>query len=399
MACALAGALLLGACTGADGEDAPDDEAAVQTLFDRQAAAVRDGDAPRYLATVDTRSRSYRARQRLVADNLARLPVADWTYDVRSVESRGDRAAAVVALRYRLGDGNRPPVVAEEYYDLRRHDGKWYIAGEDLGGTRLLWEQGRLRVVRGAHSLVLGTVARTELLRIAAQAERAVPSVSAAWPEPWHRRTVVLVPASVRDMAQLLHGEPGTYEGIAAVTTGPPEGEEGEWEHIIVNRQAYALLSDRGRRVVLTHETAHVATAADTGDATPLWLSEGLADWFGYRGTGTDPVSAAPTLAESVHRGGLPHRLPPDSQFRFTGDPDALARAYEGGWLACRMIADRWGQDRLIAFYRAVGRAGGAAGGDGTTEAVDRALRDVLATDRAAFTRMWRSSLRTQLTR
>lgn len=400
MACAFAGALLLGSggCTGADDEGAPDVEAAVQTLFDRQAAAVLDGDASRYLATVDTRSRDYRERQRLVAGNLARLPLADWSYNVRSVDRRGDRAQAEVELSYRLRHGSRPPVVAEETFELRRHDGDWYIAGEDPGGARWLWEQGRLKVLRGEHSLVLGTVDRPALRRIAARAERAVTAVSDAWPEPWPRRTVVLVPTSVRDMARLLHGEPATYEGIAAVTTGPPDGEAGELQRIIVNRQAYALLSDRGRQVVVTHETAHVATAAHTGDSTPLWLSEGLADWFGYRGTGTDPVSAAPTLARSVHAGALPDRLPPDSRFRFTGDADELARAYEGAWLACRMIAEHWGADRLTAFYVALG-ADPEAGTDGRTEAVDRALRDVLDTDRAVFTRMWRSYLRTQLTR
>ena len=45
------------------------------------------------------------------------------------------------------------------------------------------------------------------------------------------------------------------------------------------------------------------------------------------------------------------------------GDSD-LAQAYEMSWLACRMIAERYGgPDTLIAFYRAVGSAGGAAFG------------------------------------
>ncbi|WP_247597781.1 hypothetical protein [Streptomyces sp. RKND-216] len=391
--CAPVAALLLGAagCTG-PAPSVRDTEQAVQALFDRQAAAVRDADTSRYLAAVDPRSGDYRAAQRTVAANLARLPVATWTYRVRSVRTHHERADAVVELRYRLGDRDRPPVVEKETFALRRHDGRWWITGERHGRGRQLWEQGRLRVVHGQHSLVLGTVDHGTLRRIAARADRAVPAVSAAWPDPWSRRTVVLVPASVDGMAELLDGEPATYEGIAAVTTGPRGGEPGERRRIVVNRQAYALLSDRGRQVVLTHETAHVATRDHTDDSTPLWLSEGLADWVGYRGTGADPSVAAPTLAEAVRAGDLPRRLPPDADFRFTGDPDALARAYEGSWLACRMIADRWGAGRLAAFYRAVGAADG-----GPAQAVDGALREVLAVDREAFIRMWHSALRAEL--
>ena len=37
------------------------------------------------------------------------------------------------------------------------------------------------------------------------------------------------------------------------------------------------------------------------------------------------------------------------------GSSPRLAQAYEGGWLACRLIAERWGQAALVRFYRAVG--------------------------------------------
>jgi hypothetical protein len=367
-------------------------EDAVQTLFDRRAAAVLAGDEARYLAAVDPRSRGYRERQRIVAQNLARLPVDAWDYRVRRVAVHGHRADAEVELRYRLTGQTRSAARAVKDFGLRRRDGRWYVAGEDPQGPRRLWEQGRLRVVRGEHSLVLGTVDLPTLRRIARRADRAVPAVSGSWPEPWPRHTVVLVPSSVQDMAALLDGPASTYEGIAAVTTGPHDGGPGEWGRIVVNRQAYGLLSDQGRQVVLTHETAHVATRAHTSDATPLWLSEGLADWFGFRGADPAPAAAAPTLARAVSAGELPRRLPPDRSFRFAADPDALARAYEGSWLACRMIAERWGADRLAEFYVAVGGADGPP-----AQAVEAASRDVLGTGRAEFTRMWRSALRAQL--
>jgi hypothetical protein len=379
-------------CAGPRAAESEKAEDAVQSLFDRRAAAVLAGDRDRLLQTVDPRSRDYARQQHTVAANLARLPVASWSYDLHRLALDGSRAEAEVELRYRLTEHAGSSVRTTERFALRRRDGRWHLAGERPESSRHLWEQGSLRVVRGEHSLVLGTVDRAALLRVAGRAERAVPAVSRQWPEPWPRHTVVLVPGSVRDMAELLSGAPSTYEGIAAVTTGPNGDEPGKGKRIVVNRQAFGLLSDRGRQVVMTHETAHVATRAHTGDATPLWLSEGLADWVGHRGTESAPATAAPTLARAVRAGNLPHALPADSQFGFTTSPEALARAYEGGWLACRMVAERWGADRLAALYVAVGEADGPQ-----AAAVDRALRDVLGTGTAEFTRMWRSTLRTQL--
>ncbi|MDV9193517.1 hypothetical protein R6L23_35815, partial [Streptomyces sp. SR27] len=85
--------------------------------------------------------------------------------------------------------------------------------------------------------------------------------------------------------------------------------------------------------------------------------------------------------------GELPARLPVDGDFAFGGDAEALARAYEGGWLACALIADRWGETKLTAFYRAVGAHPGRDG------AVEQALREVLDTTPEQFTADWRTYL------
>lgn len=380
-----------GRCTGPqDGAGAAQD--AVQALLDRRAAAVLAGDQDGFLQTVDSRSRDYRRQQRTVAANLGRLHPVSWTYELQRLTVDGRRAEAEVELRYRLTEHARSPVRDTERLRLRHAGGRWQLAGEHPDSSRQLWEQGAVRLVRGEHSLVLGTVDRATLRRVADRAEAAVPAVSRDWPEPWPGHTVVLVPDSVREMAELLDGEASTYQGIAAVTTGPQSGASGEWKRVVINRQAFGLLSERGRQVVITHETAHVATRRHTGEATPLWLSEGLADWIGYRGTGVDPVAAAPTLTRAVRAGEAPRALPADSAFGFTSGPDSLARAYEGAWLACRMVADRWGSRRLAELYMAVGESDGPA-----AQAVDRALRDVLGVGTAEFTRMWRSALQQRL--
>lgn len=99
----------------------------------------------------------------------------------------------------------------------------------------------------------------------------------------------------------------------------------------------------------------------------------------------------APELHRAVAEGRAPAALPADSDFGFSDDAGRLARAYEGGWLACRLIADHWGEVRLDEFYRAVGAHGKREG------AVEGAMKEVLNTTPEKFTERWREYVRGQL--
>ncbi|MFE7105033.1 hypothetical protein ACFU98_24755 [Streptomyces sp. NPDC057575] len=394
----LAGLLLASGCAAPDDGAAPESTTrAVRATLDRRAAAVLAHDTDAYLATTDPRATGLRAAQRRELGNLADVPLGSWTYRLRDLTAQGtDRATADVELRYRIEGYDAAPVAADRVLDLRRDRaaGRWYVVGDRAGGdgARQLWQQGDVQVVRGKHSLVLG-VGRTgqELRAVARTADRAVPAVSDAWPERWAGRVVVLVPRTVDDMAELL-GSAADYRGIAAVTTGRTGGAGRKpADRVIVNPQAYGTLGAFGQRVVLTHETTHVATRAHTSAATPAWLSEGFADWAAYRGEDRTAARIAPELADAVARGEPPAALPTDEDFGFAGDAARLARAYEGGWAACELIADRWGEQKLLAFYRAVG---GHSGRDG---AVEQAMHEVLDTTEQDFTVLWREYLRSEL--
>ncbi|MEU3193830.1 hypothetical protein ABZ686_25105, partial [Streptomyces sp. NPDC006992] len=393
------------------------DPAPFQRVLDRQAAALRAGDERGYLDAVDPQAPRHRGAQRQAFHNLRRLPLSSWAYEVREVAApqrdggeaggsgtaAGDTVTVEAALRYRLADYDRVTTTATERFRFVRRESGWRIAGEASGSDSQLWEQGAMTVVRGAHSLVMGVGRdRTELRALAEAADRAVPAVAGTWPDGWSRRTVLEAPASARQMARLL-GTPaadsGTYAGIAAVTTGEAGGAsrtgggDAPADRIVVNPQTYGLLSEEGRHVVLTHETTHVATRRQTTSATPLWLSEGIADWAGYRRSHLAPREAAPELARALagrtaDGGTAPalRALPTDADFRFGNDPAGLARAYEGGWLACRMVAEEWGAEKLLALYTRAGRANGGGRPD-----PDAALRSVLGVGKAQFTERWRA--------
>ncbi|MER6060197.1 hypothetical protein [Streptomyces sp. NPDC001792] len=373
---------------GCGGTPADSARTEVQHLLDRRSAALLGHDETAYGAT-GTRTEYTRLRA---------LPLASWTYRVTAVHRTSAGATADADLRYRVAGYDKAPVDARRTLTLgRTADGGWYVTADrpakDTG--QQLWDQGPVTAVKGAHSLVLGTGRTAARLRgYATLADRAVPAVSRVWGTDWTRHVVVLVPQSLQGMAGLLGSPAANYRGIAAVTTGEAGGSgKAPADRVVVNPEAYAILGDLGKQVVLTHETTHVATRAHTTAATPLWLSEGYADWIGYLGTGRTPTEAAPELTRAVQDGHLPTGLPTDKDFRFTSDPAELARAYEGGWLACRMIADHWGQARLDAFYRAVGTHQQRAG------AVADALKKVLGTTPGAFTEQWREYVRAQLIR
>jgi hypothetical protein len=384
---AVVGFGLLLPLTGCGGPAATDSiRTEVQWVLDRRAAALLGHDGTAYGAT----------GARTEYTRLRALPLTSWTYRVTGVRRTSAGATADAELRYRVTGYDTAPVDTRRTLTLgRTADGKWYVSADRpaMGAGQQLWDQGAVTTAKGAHSLVLGAGQRAAELRAFVRlADRAVPAVSGAWGPHWSRRVVVLVPRTLAGMAGLLGSPAADYRGIAAVTTGDAGGAgKAPADRVVVNPEAYAGLGDVGKQVVLTHETTHVATRAHTTAATPLWLSEGYADWIGYLGTGRAPEEIAPELAHAVRDGRVPATLPPDGRFGFTSDPTELARAYEGGWLACRMVADRWGTARLDAFYRAVGAHGQRPG------AVEQALKEVLGTTAAEFTASWRAYVRAQL--
>ncbi|GEC09873.1 hypothetical protein SSP24_75280 [Streptomyces spinoverrucosus] len=371
--------LLLVSLVGCGGGPATDTaRAEVQRLLDRRAAAVLDHDESGYRRTgTATGFAQVRA-----------LPLADWSYRLTDLHRTGDEATADAELRYRIAGFDKAPVTAGRTLGLTRDaDGDWSVTSDRpaRNSAEQLWDRGAVTAVRGEHSLVLGVGQSRKTLGLYADlGDRAVPAVSRAWGTDWSGHVVVLVPQSLEAMAGLLGAPATSYRGIAAVTTGETGTgtARAPADRIIVNPEAYGVLGSVGKQVVLTHETTHVATRTHTNSGTPLWLSEGYADWVGYRDSGRTPAEAAPELARSVAAGDVPTALPANTDFGFTADSNALAQAYEGGWMACRLIEDRWGERRLGEFYRAVGANG-----------LEAALTEVLGTSVEEFTGWWREYL------
>nr|WP_189179656.1 hypothetical protein [Microbispora rosea] len=233
---------------------------------------------------------------------------------------------------------------------VREHPGMWTGAS----------------VARGERAVVVGSP-RSLVAEIAALADRASRTVRRVW--GGHGGAVVLVPAT-REQAAVL-AAPAKVDGLAAVAAGG---------RVIVQPAAFARLSATGRLVVVTHELTHVATAGPR--AVPMWLSEGFADYVGYLDSGLPVRAIAAELAADV-AAGKPALTALPGPADFAARP---AQAYEEAWLACRYIAARYGERRLVALYRAASR-----------EEIGAALRKVLGATAGDLTRAWRSYARGQL--
>ena len=385
----------------------PERTRAVRQLLQERSRAVRARDRPAFLATVDPTAPELLQRQAASFDALAQVPLGTWEYTVTgeggAPDERLDRRygrgrwwAPQVELRYALAGFDERPVAVDHHLTFVLRDGRWLLGADDdfsLQGRptpRAIWDRGPVVAVRDAGVLVLGHPAQRRLLdQVAALTAAAVPRVTAAW-GPWRERVVVLVPDDTAELAGLL-GSQGDLSRIAAVATAELRGGTGEYDptgdRVLVNPETFTGLGAVGRQVVVTHEVAHVATRRASGPAVPGWLAEGFADLVGYTGVDLPLSVIAADLAAEVRAGRVPDALPVDADFE--GDSLRLSQAYQGAWLAVRLLDERHGRAALLRFYRAVGTRRGVP----AETAVEDALRTELGTTTAQLTADWRASL------
>ncbi len=407
------------------------DAAAVAELLTRRARAVESRDRAAFTATLDDPRSAFGLRQLAVFDNLAKLPLATFRYasprpapalaPARLHELGLTRPADAVAVSVegaaQLAGYDRVPRSYEASFTAVRRPHGWRLADDSDGASQpQLWDLPEIGVVHSGTILVVAAKGVTGVADYLRLGQSAVADVDAVWRRPWNHRLVLVVPSSAAQMAAQLGQDTGSVAQVAAVTDGPlgPDGRAGA-DHVVVNPEAFHGLQPVGRQVVITHEATHVAVRATTTAAVPLWLSEGFADYVGYRGVGVAPQQIAAPLLSRVRAGHGPGALPADADF----DPSrsTIGPSYNAAWLAVRLIAQRYGVEALTRFYATAATAATAAtpataattatapgGGGGapaaprtaaqSRAAVEAAFSSVLGTSETAFTREWLALLR-----
>ena len=385
---------------------------AIRELLARRGDAVLHHDRREWRLTLDPGSPKFRRRQMQVFDNLHKVRFASWSYSFEANESQlpgppQKKYAAPTwaplgfSLNYRLRGFDKRPTNLPQYPTFVNRGGSWYLASfsdfakRGMRSALDLWDFGPVEVLRTPSVLVLGHPESMATMQgVAAEVAADIPRVSAVWGEHWSQHAVVLVPSTQQELGRVVD-DYGSLDNIAAVATAEVQIGSGKpdpvGDRIGINPANWPKLSPLGRRIVLTHELTHVATRAVTSAATPTWLAEGFADYVGYLGSGVPTTFVAQDLGNDLRAGQEPRHLPRDGQF--DGRNVRLSQSYEGAWLACRLIAERWGQRTLVRLYDAVGRSH-----EQPAAAVASALQRFLHLSQPEFTKAWRAYLSTELT-
>lgn len=215
----------------------------------------------------------------------------------------------------------------------------------------------------------------------------AIAAVSAFWGTGWPQRSVVVSTAADNQFHALAASATDTAAAATIyahldLSAGSVTGQRVLLTPVARDLPAPAL------GVVLRHELTHVATRAQTATTAPMWLTEGVAEYVGRKGTYTRPADAAPDLAAAVQAGDTPADLPTDQQFSV--DAESSRMAYQSAWSVATFVAATFGEPRLRALYVAVGASSDAA-------RADAALSATLGITRAQFVARWRAWLTAEL--
>lgn len=274
----------------------------------------------------------------------------------------------IVEFTWQLGGMDPAPSTAEVAVAFAPDDeglGISAFGSGDHGSARVpLWLRGQLSVARADGVLVMVDGTRGEATSVAQRVTRGIEVVTRVLPG-WRSPVVVEVPATASDLDETLGAAPGTYAAIAAVTTTAGSAtSEGAPVHVFLNPDVTAGLRRAGAQVVMSHELVHVATDAAR---TPMetWLLEGFADYVALRDTNLPDRTTLGRAIELARRDGVPDALPSAGDFD-TRARDLQAR-YEQAWLACRIVAERLGEQGLVMVYEA------AAAGVPVSRALGRA--------------------------
>lgn len=368
----------------------------VRRLLRARAEALLDGNRPGFLAPLDAAARSLRDQQGEFYDNIHGVPLASWASTIDAGTARrmpGSGAASwsySVVTVYAFTGLNDEKTVLDQRVEVAQRPEGWRITSiTDQEPRTEPWDIGRTSSVHHGRIVVLGIGAsKQDLTAIEQQAADAVPRVDAVWRGGWERGAVVVVPADATEAATLSGTE--QIEPLAAVATGgsgvDASGHLHRWDRVVINPSAWKRMSDTGRLVVLTHELTHVATGSL--GTVPMWVSEGFADYVGWRRSGVATDTIAEELRAEVRKGHAPADLPDETDFRSTH----VDQAYEEAWLAARYIAFRYGEDKLLRVYRGMAARSGTGKAD-----QDHVLRSVLGVSRSAFVHGWRGYVEAEL--
>jgi hypothetical protein len=392
------------------------DREAIQHLLDRRAEAILDRDESAFLETLDSETGDFFAEQKRMFESMKTVPLGSYELHARwdrygDLARPSDRyyyaraedvAIPVTEEAYEIEGFDERPALEDMFFTFVKRDGEWLIAEDsDLNdmafySARHLWDYGPLYRVDTGRFVIFGhecTVEGQENLcpdearDFAGLADQALDRVDLYWTKPWSHRVAVLVPTTPDELKRILQitFDPADFVAFAYSTVDTDEGIRFTGHRIIFNWRSLRDRTDSNVVTILAHELVHVASRDVSGPFIPVFLDEGIAEYIGHD---ADPDSLAFLNAE-IANGVFDRKLPEDFEF-ITGDGTSIFRSYQEGQSAVRYFVERYGMDKFIRLYRALGTPLAA----GTARYhMDRALRRITGSDFETFQSAWADSI------
>jgi hypothetical protein len=242
----------------------PSVPAAIADLVDQMEAAVRDGDAPAYLALVDLGDPVFRVEHTRFVEDWAANPPTAYTLQVTDVEIDGDTATGLLTTTWDfVGIGERAAPLQARF--TLGAGGMWRYAGE-VWVTREI-EHFRIHVAPGL--------------------EEQLEPISEALPEVFEHVTQSLdhEPDGVMEIKLF----EGPAQLVSTVRLGLPDihgwNEPGESLKVRLDPEVLSLTP------TIAHEFGHFVEFDRAGtqrSRMPWWLSEGVASFLGYHFEGPE---------------------------------------------------------------------------------------------------------------
>jgi hypothetical protein len=376
---ALATAVVLGGCGGLSssaGSEQPSPSAEgpsfqptasdlrdLRTVLARRASAVLHHHERAFLATVDSRNASLVKEQRTLYQNLTRLGVSSFGYDVDTssllVPARlaGDdptlRPAVIENVRI-AGTTTRPVSNPVEDTFVRR-DGHWLVGAESNATQDTSFEAAQDRPWSGVPIAVRRSGPLTVLID-ASESERLGSLTTAVHDDISHDASLlgitpeyaVLVDATSNGLSHAMNSL--SQEDAAAITRGLyhlPHGDDSRAQPAgtMIKMNPHTVDSVLARPDILRHELAHYLLRQYSG-SSPRWLVEGVAAWVQYY---PDDFAALQVPSDVYTR--IMHadrQLPPEGLFYDYPDVNYLV-----GQAAVTWLVSNYGVARLLALMRA----------------------------------------------
>ena len=377
-----------------------DGDAALTGVLEQRAAAVRKHDEAAFLAGVDPADQRFVDRQRVEFQNLVALGPSTFTltlsrahdYEVKNDDLIRRYPAGLrqlgVTVKFAIPGVDPVPDAEPWIPTYALVGGKWLLVAEEgagagdrfpfgVGGQP--WEARPVVVVKTEH--VVAVISKedqeiaTHLLKLA---EHGMVAATKIRPDGWPGKVLLTAVSDQKIFESYFAGSKDKLAQVEAVTV-PRYGEVGEWDNDarftlsrVVFNPATLGRGDDELQHTLTHEFTHVAFGPETTGATPVWLIEGMAEYVAFADDGV-----ADSFANRAASRVAGSDLPADRSFYNSADNYLL------GWLACKLIAQKYGQPKLIALYDWFK----------DHDEVDAGFRAVLGIGQADFLSTWRTYL------